>query len=142
MHSSFPGPETLGPSTVPVQYAYRTYYNSREPNVPSRCRTCNSTPPYLGSRELPKSKAKHSETCMQLHWRLWHVMLPAFITSQSWHLAGVGASSLASARVDRHRHPAGRTSLLQECLKAPPVNIMTKEAFEFGLSTVDRVIAP
>ena len=25
--------------------------------------------------------------------------------------------------------------------KAPPVNIMTKEAFEFGLSTVERVIA-
>ena len=55
--ASFPGPETLGPSTVPVQYAYRTYYNSREPNVPSRCRTCNSTPPYLGSRELSKSRA-------------------------------------------------------------------------------------
>ena len=40
-----------------------------------------------------------------------------------------------------HRHPAGRTSLLQE-VKAPPVNIMTTKAFEFGLSTVDRVIAP
>ena len=62
--------------------------------------------------------------------------------TESWLLGSSSASAgrrggglaVAGEKVPEH---AGR----QRSWKAPPVNIMTTEAFEFGLFTVKRVIA-